>query len=78
MSDETTTTAGGFRGDPAEAFAPPAIGGCCGGSPVATAGSERAAAGPCCGSVAEAAASGGCCGETAKAEAVASAAGCCG
>lgn len=78
MGSKTTTTAGGFIGDPAEAFTPPAMGGCCGSSPAPATGPEAAAAGPCCGTVAEAAASGGCCGETPRAQAVASGAGCCG
>jgi hypothetical protein len=78
MSSETTTTVGGFAGDPAEAFTPPAIGSCCGSSPAPAADPETVAAASCCGPVAEAAASGGCCGETVRAQAVASGAGCCG
>ena len=76
-TDTTPSVAGGFIGDPADAFAPVAVGGCCG-SPAATSGRVDTSAGTCCGSVAEAAASGGCCGETAKSEAIASGAGCCG
>jgi hypothetical protein len=45
MSSEVMT--GGFSGDPAEAFRPPAASGCCGGEPV------NEVAGGCCGEVAE-------------------------
>jgi hypothetical protein len=78
MSSETTTTTGGFVGDPAEAFTPPAMVSCCGSSPAGAAEPETVGASPCCGTAAEAVASGGCCGQTAKAQAVASGAGCCG
>lgn len=65
MTAETAQTteakAGGFVGDPAEAFAPPAAGGCCGSAPTAT--SETGTAGGCCGSTAVTATeSTGCCG----------------
>jgi len=80
MATETTTDttlSGGFAGDPAEAFNPPAAGSCCGSAPAAQAAAETAgccgtdtavAAGSCCGSapasesVAEPATGGGCCG----------------
>lgn len=79
MSTETTTTIeGGFLGDPAEAFTPLAMGGCCGSSPTAAAEPEAAKSGQCCGTIAEAAASGGCCGEAPSMQAVASGTGCCG
>jgi hypothetical protein len=66
MSSETTTSpAGGFLGDPSEAFSPPAAGGCCGSSS-APAAEFEATAGSCCGMAGEA--SGGCCGGTATAE----------
>lgn len=78
MISETTTTGGGFLGDPTEAFTPPATVGCCGGSPAATADSATASGGSCCGTAVEAAGSGGCCGGTAEAQAGTSAAGCCG
>ncbi len=76
-------TTGGFSGDLAEAFTPPAMGGCCGSAAPASASvsaqpAQAQTAAPCCGSTAEAQASGDCCGTEAKAEAVASGAGCCG
>lgn len=71
MSNETTT--GGFIGDPAEAFHPPAAGGCCGST-----GTTATATNPCCGSAQAAATAGSCCGPAAKADAVRSGAGCCG
>lgn len=78
MSTQTTGPAvGGFAGDPAEAFDPPAVESCCG-SPATGTGSAGGQAEVCCGTAAEARASGGCCGEAAKAEAVASGTGCCG
>ncbi len=78
MSTQVTgPAAGGFAGDPAEAFNPPPAGGCCGG-PAAGAGPAGGQAEVCCGTAAEAQASSGCCGEAAKAEAVASGSGCCG
>jgi hypothetical protein len=79
MTTETTRhgTAGGFAGDPAEAFTPPApTGGCCGSPARETV--QEPAADTCCGTAAEAQASGGCCGAQAKADAVAAGAGCCG
>lgn len=71
MSTETTT--GGFIGDPAEAFHPPATSGCCG-APAVT----NAEAAPCCGSAEAASAADACCAPAAKAEAVDAGAGCCG
>ena len=73
------TTSGGFAGDPAEAFDPPAVSGCCGTAPTTTAsGSVPATASTCCGTAAEAQESGGCCGSAAKEAAIAAGAGCCG
>jgi len=77
MSTQATEPAGGFAGDPAEAFNPPKAGGCCG-SPATGTGPTGRQTEVCCGTAAEAQASGGCCGEAAKAEAVDSGAGCCG
>lgn len=73
MSEQTTSTPGGFSGDLAEAFNPAPGTGCCG-SPAANtgAGAPAATSGPCCGTAAEAKAEGACCGSTAKTEAVAS------
>jgi hypothetical protein len=53
----TETTRGGFVGDPDEAFAPPAAGGCCGTAPADSGGTG------CCGTatVAEAPAATRCC-----------------
>lgn len=65
MSSQTT---GGFAGDPAEAFTPPATSGCCGSTPAST----------CCGTTEAAAEAGSCCAPAAKAEAVAQGSGCCG
>ena len=75
MTEQTTTTVGGFQGDLAEAFNPAAGTGCCGG-PAANAGTATDAS--CCGTAAEAKAEDACCGTEAKAEAVAAQAGCCG
>ena len=77
MSTQATGPVGGFTGDPAEAFNPPAAGGCCG-SPATGTGPAGGQTEVCCGTAAQAQASGGCCGEAAKAEAVASGTGCCG
>jgi hypothetical protein len=66
----TSETIGGFAGDPAEAFAPPASSGCCGSAP--------ATATTCCGSAEAATVAGACCDPAAKADAVADGAGCCG
>jgi hypothetical protein len=80
MSTEITAgstaaeTTGGFVGDPAEAFRPPAAGGCCGSGSVEQSGS----AGACCGNTDAAQAAGACCTPEAKAQAVADGAGCCG
>lgn len=68
----TTTRPGGFAGDPAEAFTPPAASGCCGGPST----SADSTAG-CCGS-AEAAEAGQCCTPAAREEAIDAGAGCCG
>jgi hypothetical protein len=67
MTSETKT--GGFVGDPAEAYRPPAAGGCCG---------STSEASTCCGTTEDATAADACCAPAAKAEAVASEAGCCG
>ena len=78
MTPESTThTAGGFAGDTAEAFTPPAAGACCGAPAPATT-SDSQAASTCCGTAAEAKAENSCCGAAAKEHAVASGAGCCG
>ncbi|MEH1129368.1 hypothetical protein [Micromonospora sp. CPCC 206061] len=79
MSD-TTTTQGGFAGDPAAALTVTGSGGCCGNPPSAVALPNPAdpAASPCCGTTADAQAAGSCCGTSAKAEAVAAGTGCCG
>jgi hypothetical protein len=75
----TETTAGGFVGDRAEAYAPAAAtGGCCGSAPTAVASVAAPAADTCCGTAGAAQAEGACCAPAAKAEAVASGAGCCG
>ncbi|WBQ05125.1 hypothetical protein [Kribbella sp. CA-293567] len=54
----TSTGSGGFAGDPAEAFAPPSAGSCCGSTPTVQSDAEPAAG--CCGT--DKAAAGGCCG----------------
>jgi len=77
MSEQTSTTnqpVGGFLGDPAEAFAAPAGGGCCGSPVSATTRTIQpgVVAGPCCGTAQEAMAEGSCCGTEAKTEAAAS------
>lgn len=75
----STPSAGGFIGDPAQAFTPPSAGGCCGSTPAATdTVADNAAASPCCGTTAQATEASSCCGTAAKAEAVASSQGCCG
>lgn len=66
----TSTPSGGFIGDPAEAFTPPAASGCCGGT-------VTSADSGCCGS-AGATAAGQCRTPTARQEAVDAGAGCCG
>lgn len=68
--------AGGFAGDPAEAFHPPAAGDCCGSTTAG--GGTAAAAGTCCGTAQDAQAANSCCAPAAKADAVADGAGCCG
>lgn len=73
----TETTTGGFVGDPAEAFTPPAAGGCCGSAPATTIATATVAS-PCCGTAEGAATANACCDPAAKTEAVASGAGCCG
>ncbi|MEV0819966.1 hypothetical protein [Nonomuraea rubra] len=82
-------TSGGFTGDLAEAFTPPAAGGCCGAPATSVSVADQGvsvadqAATSCCGSPAAAqeAAQSGCCGQApapaAKATG-ATAAGCCG
>ncbi len=70
MSNETV---GGFAGNPAEAFTPPASSGCCGTTPV----SPATATSTCCGTTEAATAAGSCCDPAAKADTVASGAGCC-
>jgi len=72
----TSTHPGGFTGDPAEAFNPPAASGCCGGAVTPAADSSADSSG-CCGS-AEATAAGRCCTPAAREEAIDSGAGCCG
>jgi hypothetical protein len=71
MTTETTSR-GGFVGDPAEAFNPPAAGGCCGGTSAGT------ATATCCGTVQAADEAGTSCDPGAKADAVAEGTGCCG
>lgn len=75
MSD--TATQGGFVGDPAQAYAPPAAGGCCGGPAPAGTSAAPEASGGCCGTV-PAETSGGCCTPAARQDAIDSGAGCCG
>ena len=77
MTTDAITQPGGFAGNPADAFAPPSAGSCCGSAPTPTASADTSAS-TCCGTAAEAQASGGCCGETARADAVAGGASCCG
>jgi hypothetical protein len=81
MSD-TTTTSGGFTGDPAAALSVAGTSGCCGNPPQTTLtlpDAETAAAGaPCCGTAAEAQQESSCCGTAAKQQAVATGQGCCG
>lgn len=81
MSD-TTTTSGGFTGDPAAALSVAGTSGCCGNPPrttLALPDAEAATAGaPCCGTAAEAQQESSCCGTAAKQEAVATGQGCCG
>lgn len=72
-----TRTVGGFVGDPAQAFSPPAAGGCCGSAAGAPSEATEAVA-TCCGTAAAAEAEGSCCGTVARAEAVETGAGCCG
>ncbi|MGW3353399.1 hypothetical protein ACWDA3_59800 [Nonomuraea rubra] len=79
-------TSGGFTGDLAEAFTPPATGGCCGAPATGATGVSEAdqAATSCCGSpaAAEQAAQSGCCGQApaqaAPQAGVQGASGCCG
>ncbi|HEU4948812.1 MAG TPA: hypothetical protein VFT31_16820 [Kribbella sp.] len=80
MATETTTNSpvGGFAGDPAETFTPPAAGNCCGSAPIGQANAEAASG--CCGTD-TAVAAGSCCGSTPVSEATAEPAaggGCCG
>jgi hypothetical protein len=74
----TDTHPGGFIGDPAEAFNPPATSGCCGSTVTHAADSTATAStSGCCGS-AEATAAGQCCTTAAREEAIDAGAGCCG
>jgi len=80
MATETTVTipAGGFAGDPAQAFTPPSAGSCCGSTPSGQAAAESA--GGCCGTD-TAVEAGSCCGSTPVSEAAAdnsASGGCCG
>lgn len=80
MATETTaiTSAGGFAGDPAQAFTPPSAGSCCGSAPTGQIAVEST--GGCCGTD-TAVAAGSCCGSTPVAGVVADEAtsdGCCG
>lgn len=59
---EGQTPAGGFVGDPSEAFSPPAGGGCCGTASSTPVESEQVAVSPCCGMAEPADAAGSCCG----------------
>jgi len=72
----TDTRPGGFIGDLAEAYSPPAASGCCGGASIPTTDTPASSSG-CCGS-AEATAAGQCCTPAAREEAIDSGAGCCG
>ncbi len=90
MTSHTTsdTPVGGFAGNPAESYAPPAAGSCCGTTSAGE--SIEAAAGGCCGSDTAGAASSCCGSDTAGAassccgssgvtdEAVTTGGGCCG
>jgi hypothetical protein len=75
MTTQQTQT-GGFLGDPAQAFTPPAADGCCGSTPTSSAADSTATA-TCCGTTEAATAAGSCCAPEAKTEAVATGAGCC-
>ncbi len=78
MTSHTTsdTPVGGFAGNPAESYAPPAAGSCCGTTSAGE--SIEAAAGGCCGSDTAGAAS-SCCGSSGVTdEAVTTGGGCCG
>ncbi|HEU5469480.1 MAG TPA: hypothetical protein VFV67_02415 [Actinophytocola sp.] len=76
MSTEART--GGFVGDPAETFTPPAASGCCGSTPAPSTARGDVAVSTCCGSAESAATAGVCCDPAAKAEAIDAGAGCCG
>jgi hypothetical protein len=80
IDNDSTTTVGGFTGEPTAALAAAGTGGCCGNPPQADLHlpEPAAAAAPCCGTAAEAAQAGSCCGAAAKQEAVAAGQGCCG
>lgn len=73
MTDQATQ--GGFAGDLAEAFTPPAAGSCCGSAPAAE-GAGAASQSACCG--APQVETTACCGSSAQSEATGSSAGCCG
>ena len=75
---ETTTTAGGFTGDPTAALSVAGTAGCCGNPPQANLSLPDPDSTTCCGTAEEAKAENACCGSTAKADAVASGSGCCG
>lgn len=74
--NDTTTSTGGFAGDPAAALPVTGTTGCCGSADTADAPAPTVPV-PCCGTTAEAAAEGSCCGNEAKTEAVAAGQGCC-
>jgi hypothetical protein len=78
MSDQSTTSRGGFSGGPANAYAPAAGSGCCGTPATATESVSAAAATPCCGTAEAATSAGTCCDPAAKATAVNAGEGCCG
>ncbi|MET0134675.1 MAG: hypothetical protein ABW215_13915 [Kibdelosporangium sp.] len=71
MSDKTS---GGFIGDPAEAFTPPAAGGCCGSAPA----TEVKQVSTCCGTAAPTVERAAVAVPAAKAEPAAGSSGCCG
>lgn len=72
----TDTHPGGFIGDPADAFTPPATSGCCGGAFTPATDNAPSGATGCCGS-AEATAAGQCCTPATRDEAVNAGTGCC-
>ncbi|MFF4894479.1 hypothetical protein [Micromonospora chersina] len=79
---ESTSTAGGFIGDPAAALQITGSGACCGSPAQAVGGilppaGETASGDPCCGTRQAAQAAASCCGTEAKADAIATGQGCC-